>query len=122
MWEWIVAAFARIARQEASADAVPALQAPPAKRHPSHISGRYGSLYTYLENRYADMVVLTFVQIEDLVGSPLPDLARTRHEWWTATEVRGSEPSHSDAWRLAGRTAKPNLTARTVAFEREPGL
>jgi hypothetical protein len=118
MWEWIKTRMARGPDREASQEVVPA---PSAKRHPSHISGRYASLYTYLEHRYADVVVLTFGQIEDLLGFPLPDLARTRHEWWTS-DVSGNEPPYSDAWRLAGRTAKPNLMARTVAFERGVGL
>ena len=30
--------------------------------------GKYKSLYQYLENRYANRVVLTFAQIEDLLG------------------------------------------------------
>ena len=30
--------------------------------------GRYKSLYQYLENRYANRVVLTIAQIEDLLG------------------------------------------------------
>jgi hypothetical protein len=116
MWEWIKARTARAAGLDAGDEVVPAA---PAKPHPTHISGRYASLYTYLEHRYADMVVLTFTQIEDLLGFPLPDLARTREEWWT-NDVSGNEPPYSDAWSLAGRTARPNLLARTVAFERGP--
>ena len=33
--------------------------------------GKYKSLYQYLENRYANTVVLTFAQIEDLLGFTL---------------------------------------------------
>jgi hypothetical protein len=44
--------------------------------------GKYQSLYQYLENRYANTVVLTFAQIEDLLGFMLPDSARVDHEWW----------------------------------------
>jgi hypothetical protein len=121
MWEWMTAKLAWVARQRASADPVPAPPVLGPKRHPAHISGRYAALYTHLENRYADMVVLTFGQIEDLLGFPLPDLARTRQEWWTVDASAG-EPPYSDAWTLAGRTAKPNMMARTVAFERGLGL
>jgi hypothetical protein len=71
-------------------------------------------------NRYADSVVLTFAQIEDLLGGALPDTARARHEWWTSTDSVAEKSSCSDAWLLAGRTATPNLLARTVAFERRP--
>jgi len=81
------------------------------------MSGKYSSLHTYLKNRYASVVVLTLEQIEDLLGFELPVLARTQGEWWTITDS-AETPPRSDAWRLAGRTANPNLLARTVTFER----
>jgi hypothetical protein len=77
-------------------------------------TGRYALLYKYLNDRYADTVVLTFAEIEDLIGFRLPDQARDQLEWWTGT-VRST---HSDAWTLASRTASPNLLACTVAFDR----
>ena len=81
------------------------------------MTGTYLLLYKYLENRYADTVVLTFSEIEDLLGFPLPDKARSQQEWWTAAEMNGT-PNYSDSWILASRTAVPNLMARTVVFER----
>jgi hypothetical protein len=82
------------------------------------MSGKYLLLYEYLENRYANTVVLTFAEIEDLLGFTLPDQARLHQEWWTdrATNVAG--PNYSDSWILASRTATPNLLAQTVVFER----
>ena len=44
--------------------------------------GTYTSLYQYLENRYANTVVLTFAHIEDLLGVPLPASARVHRESW----------------------------------------
>ncbi len=87
-------------------------------RHASRTAGRYRLLYEYLEHRYAVSVVLTFGQIEDLLGFTLPDLARTDQEWWTTTDLITAEAQYSDAWTLASRTAKPNLLAQTVLFER----
>jgi hypothetical protein len=81
------------------------------------VSGKYLSLYTYLENRYANTVVLTFAEIEDLLGFTLPELARLHPEWWTNADPN-ARPSHSDSWVLASRTARPNLRAQTVVFER----
>jgi hypothetical protein len=75
----------------------------------------YLSLYRYLEHRYASMVVLTFDQIEALLGSALPVTARVEAGWWTDV---GGPKSPSSAWTGAGRTAVPNLLARNVAFER----
>lgn len=97
-------------------------EAPPqvdaARRDGGRKAGKYRFLYEYLEHRYANTVVLTFGQIEDLLGFALPDLARTDQEWWTMAEKRTAEARCSDAWTMASRTATPNLRARTVAFER----
>ena len=80
------------------------------------MSGRYLLLYKYLEGRYANTVVLTFAEIEDLLGFTLPEQARLHREWWTAAAI--TIPDYSDSWTLASRTAVPNLQARTVVFER----
>ena len=88
------------------------------RRHGCNKAGKYRWLYEYLEKRYANTVVLTFGQVEDLLGFSLPDLARTDHEWWTIADISTAEARCSDAWTLASRTARPNLAARTVAFER----
>ena len=81
------------------------------------MSGTYLLLYKYLENRYADTVVLTFAEIEDLLGFALPDQARLHQEWWTDVQLNAGT-NYSDSWILASRTAVPNLMARTVVFER----
>jgi hypothetical protein len=82
-------------------------------------SAKYLALYRYLENRYADVTVLTFDQIEDVLGFTLPSLARTTAAWWQTGATNGQAPQ-SAAWILAGRTATPNLLAKTVLFERTP--
>ena len=76
----------------------------------------YLSLHKYLDHRYASMVVLTFQQIEDLLGFSLPALAGTDAKWWTPAAPDDGSPSA--AWIQARRTALPNLLARTVTFER----
>ena len=80
--------------------------------------GKYKSLYQYLENRYANTVVLTFAQIEDLLGFTLPDSARVDQEWWVNEDPNHTRHPHSRSWTLASRIATPNLQARTVVFER----
>jgi hypothetical protein len=82
------------------------------------MSGKYLLLYKYLENRYANTVVLTFAEIEDLLGFTLPDQACVEREWWTDAATKVTGPNYSDSWILASRTAMPNLLARTVVFER----
>jgi hypothetical protein len=82
------------------------------------MSGEYLLLYNYLENRYAHTVVLTFAQIEDLLGFVLPEQARLHQEWWTNAKKNPAAPNYSDSWILARRTATPNLAAQIVVFER----
>jgi len=82
------------------------------------MSGKYRLLYEHLQNRYADTVVLTFGQIESLLGFALPDQARLNKQWWTNAPVTAPELNHSESWVLARRVATPNLQAQTVAFER----
>jgi hypothetical protein len=119
MWKWMTN-WRAVARE-------PAIVPPVVReRRSSAVSGKYSSLHKYLQNRYADVTVLTFGQIEDLLGFTLPQLARTYHAWWTLGETNVEGPRLSDAWTLAGRTATPNLLAKTVIFERtstaRPGL
>lgn len=82
------------------------------------VPGKYAPLHEYLVNRYADTVVLTFAQIEDLTGGPLPASACAQQDWWTSADRDVDKLSRANAWILAGRTAQPNLLARTVTFER----
>ena len=83
-------------------------------QHPMHDA--FAPLQVFLTTRFADRVVLTFREIEDLLGFTLPTVARIREDWWTTREnVRGP---HRRAWMMADRTASPNLPAKTVLFER----
>ena len=91
---------------------------PPMPQPQGRVPAEYLSLYTYLEHRYASTVVLTFEQIESLLGFALPPAARQEPAWWTSPA--GSGPGDDEAWTAAKRTAMPNLLARHVTFEREP--
>ena len=87
---------------------------------PSTVAAQYAGLHAYLKGRYADLIVLTFSEIEDLMGFALPDRARANPEWWSNDSDGDSSPQ-SRGWIQASRTATPNLFARTVTFERMPG-
>ena len=100
----------------AASEPEPAADAAEGRR--SAMSGKYLSLYKYLNGRYANVVVLTFAEIEDLLGFSLPDLARLSEEWWTVPDPNTTPPRFSDSWILAERTARPNLLALTVMFAR----
>ena len=94
----------------------PARATPPPAKAPAE----YHGLHTYLRDRYADVVVLTFGQIEDLLGFALPALARLQREWWADAGADSTPSAQARSWTDASRTAMPNLVARTVTFERAP--
>lgn len=110
MFDWLRKRDLRAPEAEQDEDAV--------RQHGYHMSGTYRLLYKYLEHRYASITVLTFAQIEDLLGFRLPDRARTDREWWTVADTGTAEPRYSNAWTLARRTASPNFLAQNVVFER----
>ena len=83
------------------------------------IAAEHRVLHKYLKDRYAEVVVLTFSQIEDLLGARLPVGALAEAGWWT--DPLGGAGSFQLAWIHASRTATPNLFARSVRFERVPG-
>ena len=97
------------------------LEADAANAEGSDMSRKSAPLHKYLDERYADAVVLTFAEIEDLVGVELPELARLSSDWWTTPDATADPSRFADSWILANRTARPNLRARTVSFDRATG-
>lgn len=82
-------------------------------RDQPHAIGRYLPLYQYLRERHANRVVLTFAEIESLVGFPLPAAARAEPGWWSGPDAVAGE-----AWGLADRSVVANLAAEVVVCER----
>jgi hypothetical protein len=78
---------------------------------------KYEALYQYLDRRFANTLVLTFAQIEDLLGFRLSDAARVDKAWWSS-EPQDPRQDQSRAWIRASRSATVNLGAQTVLFER----
>jgi hypothetical protein len=76
MWNWIRPA----STPPATPSAIAAPDPPPAAPRGQVKSGPYRLLHEYLRKRYADTVVLTFAQIEDLLVPrcrPKPGAIRT---------------------------------------------
>ena len=86
----------------------------------SEVPTEYRPLHKYLDARYADAVLLTFGQIEDLLGHPLPGQAYSEQAWWDNEDQSGTPSPQATAWVRAHRVATANLVARTVRFERGP--
>ena len=82
------------------------------------VPAEYMSLHEYLETRYADTVVLTFGQIEALLGFALPESARREPEWWADGDADDTPSAQARSWTQAHRTATANLLAHTVSFAR----
>lgn len=110
---WLLTRW-RGATPPARQEIIARVERPPSPRVPPE----YLPLYTYLEHRYASTVVLSFDQMEALLGRSLPARAGTERDWWTGAAV--SADRHSQAWTAAMRTAIPNLSARNVTFDRVP--
>lgn len=90
---------------------------------PGHTSrgaaGKYRLLHKYLRDRFADRVVLTFGEIEDLLGFSLPEPAGLEPAWWRDTDANGASSAQAEAWTTANRTAVVNLVSRRVVFDRQ---
>ena len=84
--------------------------------HKIRVSPEYHSLFAYLDHQHASTVVLSFFEMESLLGRPLPPIARSDDGWWTAAATQSSR--QAEAWTEAGRTARPNFPSRNVVFER----
>jgi hypothetical protein len=83
------------------------------------MGNEYQALHKYLQDRFADRIVLTFGEIEDLVGFPLPAEARQDATWWVSADPSAPRSPVADAWTLASRTAVVNMASQSIAFERE---
>ena len=79
--------------------------------------GKYGPLFRHLVALDAPMCRVRFVDIEHILGFPLPKSARCR-QWW-ANQADDSRRSQARAWQAAGwRTRRVDLKAETLVFER----
>jgi hypothetical protein len=107
-----------LTRRFASAASEPEQSPAPVKAPRHAVQGQYRPLHKYLDDRYADTVVLTFSQIEDILGCLLPDTARLEQAWWADADADGAPSAQARAWTAARRTAKANLSAQTTVFER----
>ena len=81
-------------------------------------AGQYHALYVYLRDRYADRVVLSFADIEALLGFALPEPAQRAPDWWAGPDTPTRASAQWGAWTLASRSASVNVGARHVVFDR----
>jgi hypothetical protein len=80
------------------------------------------SIYDPLKQRLAsevgDSIVVTFAEIETILVRTLPRSAYEYPAWWANEESDETSPVQCLAWLSAGFRATPDLSRRTVKFER----
>ena len=95
-------------------------EAEPAKPQGRTMSGKYRLLYKYLEDRYAKTVVLTFGEIEDLLGFSLPDQARLSEGGGRTHRMHRFRTKLLRFLDACPQDREAESTAHTVVFERLP--
>ena len=78
---------------------------------------KHGEIAEYLASLDQPSVTLTFDEIEQLLGHPLPPSARNHNAWWS----NPTNDSHrwARAWVVAGwRTERVNLSDNAIHFRR----
>jgi len=79
----------------------------------------YEPLTRFLEGRSVSEIMLTFREVEGIIGRNLPASARKHQAWWANT----SSHSHAEAWlRLDWKTLKVDLAGERVRFARATGF
>jgi hypothetical protein len=79
--------------------------------------GRYDPLRDYLRGQKFSELVLTFRQVEDIIGMPLPNSA-IRPQWWENVTDPNTSRSQRIAWRDAGYDAFLIRDTRKVRFKK----
>jgi hypothetical protein len=84
---------------------------------PFSADSKYFPLHQYLLSREGPSFRLTFEDIEEILGIPLPPGARSHRAWW-GNGTWGHSQSRS--WLLAGwRAINADIENETVDFARE---
>jgi hypothetical protein len=84
------------------------------------MGAKYDPLRLHLRASWSSSIVFTFSEIEKVLGDFLPPIAKSHPEWWANETNPHSRHVQCHAWREAGYSAHPNLTAETVTFRRSP--
>jgi hypothetical protein len=82
------------------------------------MTSKYDRLGDHLAAIGAATIILTFAEVEAVVG-PLPVEAHRSSAWWGTGSKGLYNYAHAAHWRRAGYVAdRPDLAAETVSFRR----
>ena len=78
---------------------------------------KYDPLTTYLENQNSDVVEMTVVQLETLLGFQLPEYAKTANFWSNEADYEAPNRHPQDrAWQRAGYKAQHGPDSGMIRF------
>ncbi len=73
---------------------------------------KYEPLNKFLKSKGSNRIVMTFLEVEEILGFQLPISALKYMAWWDGA----SQHTQAYSWTEAGFTAKPNLKEKKVEF------
>ena len=80
----------------------------------------YDALLHKLQTIRAQSIRLSFSEVEEIIGRPLPGSAYRFNAWWGNETSLKAGHSQANAWMRAGFEAKVSLKQRLVEFRRPP--
>lgn len=82
--------------------------------------GKYYPLYRYLQQQESEKVIISFSQIEEIIGTALPNSAYKHQAWWGNT--RSGTYVQSAAWLEAGFRVDAIAFGETIEFNRAANI
>ena len=77
---------------------------------------KYAPLTGYLSSSGMDYILMTFAEVEEVIGDKLPRSAFEYRPWWSNNP---SNHVNADSWLRAGyKTADVDMTERKLAFRK----
>ena len=81
---------------------------------------KYYNLQKYFEDQDKSSIMLSFEEIEEILGFKLPSTAINQRSWWGNEDIKITRHSQCRAWRNAGwKVESVDLNEKKVAFSRE---
>ncbi|MER1999519.1 MAG: hypothetical protein ABS882_07070, partial [Lysinibacillus sp.] len=73
---------------------------------------KYEPLYKFLESKESNRLIMTFKEVEEVLGFTLPESASKYMAWWDGS----SQHTQAYSWTRAGFKANPSLKEKKVEF------
>ncbi|WP_066066183.1 DUF7662 domain-containing protein [Neobacillus soli] len=73
---------------------------------------KYEPLYQFLKSKDSNRLVMTYKEVEDVLGFTLPPSASKYLAWWDSA----SQHTQAYSWTKAGFKANPNLKDKKIEF------